>query len=65
MKQLIIRTVLYVLFLSVVTYLCVKLVLKQKAEWVEGYQKPDTTITIHNGKPDTVIVKKQAPIWLK
>lgn len=34
---------------------------KVKAE----YLKPDTTITIKNGRPDTVIVKKSQPWWLK
>ena len=34
-------------------------------EWRANYIKPDTTITIHNGKSDTVIVKKQLPAWLK
>lgn len=29
------------------------------------YLKPDTTISIHNGIPDTVIVKKQIPWWAK
>lgn len=29
-------------------------------EAVSAYEKPDTTITIHNGKPDTVIIKKQS-----
>lgn len=34
-------------------------------ESVSAYEKPDTTITIRNGKSDTVIVKKQASTIFK
>jgi hypothetical protein len=29
------------------------------------YEQPDTTITYHNGKYDTTIIKRQAPAILK
>jgi len=31
----------------------------------EGYLKADTTITIRNGHPDTVITKKSKPWWME
>lgn len=31
----------------------------------QQYTQPDTTITIHNSKPDTIITKKKLPFWLK
>lgn len=30
-----------------------------------NYQKPDTTITVKNGKYDTAIVIRKLPFWLK
>jgi len=34
-------------------------------EMKKNYEKPDTTITITNGKADTIITKKSAPKWMQ
>jgi uncharacterized protein YlzI (FlbEa/FlbD family) len=38
---------------------------KQVAQIKSNYEKPDTTITVKNGKADTTIVTKKLPWWAK
>lgn len=61
------KTKLILLYIGVmiVLSLTIGLVLKSAlVEFKSNYEKPDTTITIHNGKSDTLITKKQLPKWL-
>jgi len=50
--------ILLIIFMSYVTS-------KAVDELRVNYSKPDTTITVHNGKSDTLIIKKTVPSWLK
>lgn len=61
MKNFIIGIILSI----IVVIICSIIVAKSVKDIAKDYEKPDTTITIHNGKSDTLITKKHAPSWLK
>lgn len=58
-----------IIILSFVGIICygvvVIVVVKGAKNAMDNYSKPDTSITIHNGKSDTLITKKSKPFWAK
>ena len=64
MAKFIIATLVLVVLVVVSVCFALKGVRKAHDHFVSDYMKPDTTITIHNGRPDTVITQKSKPFWL-
>lgn len=64
MRHLLVGIFIFVCVCTGVVYLSLK-ISNEVQRSINKYEDPDTTITWHNGKIDTVIVKKQLPGWMR
>lgn len=64
MWKFIVATIAMVSILVACAFILFKVIYNAGYHFNDAYMTPDTTISIHNGHSDTVILKKSKPFWL-